>query len=112
MALRAEGPKRVNCIPHADLASPNPVWRTADITWNYALGVFDPLSAHNAQCKVHPLVVKSHHVRGYGKAWELPLGDDLALHDGKKVLARDCVVTTVKDRTGEQDCLHSPAAMR
>jgi peptide/nickel transport system substrate-binding protein len=90
---RAEGPKTVTFVPHADLASLDPVWTTADVTRNYSLAVFDTLYAYDAQFQVQPQMVAGHRVEDDGKTWELTLRDGLAFHDGQKVLARDCVAT-------------------
>jgi peptide/nickel transport system substrate-binding protein len=90
---RADGSKTVNFVPHADLASIDPVWTTADITRNYSLAVFDTLYAYDAQFNVQPQMIEGHRVEEDGKTWELTLRDGLAFHDGEKVLARDCVAT-------------------
>lgn len=102
---RADGPKTVRFVPHADLASIDPVWTTADITRNYSLAVFDTLYGYDAQFQVQPQMVEGHRVEDDGKAWELTLRDGLAFHDGQKVLARDCVATIkrfgVRDAFGQ-----------
>jgi peptide/nickel transport system substrate-binding protein len=90
---RADGPKTLTFVPHADLASLDPVWTTADVTRNYSLAVFDTLYAYDAQFQVQPQMVAGHRVEDDGKTWELTLRDGLAFHDGQKVLARDCVAT-------------------
>ena len=90
---RADGPKTVTFVPHADLASIDPVWTTADITRNYSLAVFDTLYGYDAQFQVQPQMVEGHRVDDDGKAWELTLRDGLMFHDGQPVLARDCVAT-------------------
>ena len=90
---RADGPKTVTFAPHADLASLDPVWTTADITRNYSLAVFDTLFAYDAAFQVQPQMVAGQRVEDDGKAWELILRDGLAFHDGEKVLARDCAAT-------------------
>jgi peptide/nickel transport system substrate-binding protein len=90
---RANGPKTVTFVPHADLASIDPVWTTADITRNYSLAVFDTLYGYDAQFQVQPQMVEGHRVEDDGKTWELTLRSGLAFHDGQKVLARDCVAT-------------------
>jgi peptide/nickel transport system substrate-binding protein len=90
---RADGPKTVNFTPHADLASIDPVWTTADITRNYSLAVFDTLYGYDAQFQVQPQMLEGDRVEDDGKTWELTLRDGLAFHDGQKVLARDCVAT-------------------
>jgi peptide/nickel transport system substrate-binding protein len=90
---RADGAKTVTFVPHADLASIDPVWTTADITRNYSLAVFDTLYGYDAQFQVQPQMVDGHRVEDDGKTWELTLRDGLIFHDGQKVLARDCVAT-------------------
>jgi peptide/nickel transport system substrate-binding protein len=90
---RADGAKTVTFVPHADLASIDPVWTTADITRNYSLAVFDTLYGYDAKFQVQPQMVEGHRVEDDGKTWELTLRDGLAFHDGQKVLARDCVAT-------------------
>jgi peptide/nickel transport system substrate-binding protein len=90
---RADASRTVNFVPHADLASLDPVWTTADITRNYSLAVFDTLYGYDAQFNVQPQMVAGHRVDDDGKTWELTLRDGLSFHDGEKVLARDCVAT-------------------
>ena len=90
---RADGPKTVMFVPHADLASIDPVWTTADITRNYSLAVFDTLYGYDAKFQVQPQMVDGHKVEDDGKTWELTLREGLSFHDGQKVLARDCVAT-------------------
>src|SRR5471032_3135153 len=103
--VQAQGPKTVTFVPHADLASLDPVWTTADITRNYSLAVFDTLYGYDAKFQVQPQMVEGHRMEDDGKTWELTLRDGLAFHDGQKVLARDCVATIkrfgVRDSFGQ-----------
>jgi peptide/nickel transport system substrate-binding protein len=85
--------KTVTFVPHADLASLDPVWTTADITRNYSLAVFDTLYGYDAQFNVQPQMVEGQKTENDGKTWELTLRDGLKFHDGEKVLAKDCVAT-------------------
>ncbi len=85
--------KTVTFAPHADLASLDPVWTTADITRNYSLAVFDTLYANDANFMVQPQMVAGDKIENDGKTWELTLRDGLKFHDGQKVLAKDCVAT-------------------
>ena len=41
--VRAEVETTITFIPHADLASIDPVWTTADITRNFSLAEYDTL---------------------------------------------------------------------
>jgi len=93
--VRADGAKTVTFVPHADLASLDPVWTTADITRNYSLAVFDTLFGYDAQFNVQPQMVGGVKTESDGLTWELTLRDGLKFHDGEKVLARDCA-TTIK----------------
>ncbi|MBN8871197.1 MAG: ABC transporter substrate-binding protein [Rhodospirillales bacterium] len=99
--VRAEAASTIRFVPHADLASLDPVWTTADITRNYSLAVFDTLYAYDAQFHVQPQMVEGHRTDQDGKVWELTLRDGLKFHDGQKVLARDCVATI--QRFGKRD---------
>src|SRR5580692_8935637 len=91
--VKAAGATTVTFVPHADLASLDPVWTTADITRNYSLAVFDTLFGYDAQFNVQPQMVDGVKTESDGLTWELTLRDGLKFHDGEKVLARDCVAT-------------------
>src|SRR5580704_2123016 len=91
--VQAEGAKTINFTPHADLASLDPVWTTADITRNFSLAVYDTLYGYDADFNVQPQMVEGALVENDGKQWDLTLRDGLAFHDGTPVLARDCVAT-------------------
>ncbi|HUK10371.1 MAG TPA: ABC transporter substrate-binding protein [Stellaceae bacterium] len=99
--VRAEGAKTLNFVPHADLASLDPVWTTADITRNYSLAVFDTLYGFDAEFNVQPQMVAGENVEEDGKVWEMTLRDGLKFHDGTPVLARDCIATI--QRFGKRD---------
>src|SRR5919201_209000 len=58
--VRADALKTITFIPHADLASLDPVWTTADITRNYSLAVFDTLYGYDAEFKAQPQMVQAH----------------------------------------------------
>lgn len=89
----AQAGKVVTFVPHADLASLDPVWTTADVTRNYSLAVFDTLYAYDAQFKIQPQMADGARVEDDGKTVEVTLRDGLAFHDGEKVLAKDCVAS-------------------
>jgi peptide/nickel transport system substrate-binding protein len=89
----AQGAKTVIFIPHADLASVDPVWTTADITRNFSLAVYDTLYGFDAEFKPQPQMAAGHVVENDGKQWDITLRDGLMFHDGTPVLARDCVAT-------------------
>ena len=83
-------------VPHADLASLDPVWTTADITRNYSLAVFDTLFGIDAKFDIHPQMLAGFTTSADGLLWELTLRDGLLFHDGSKVTARDCVASITR----------------
>jgi peptide/nickel transport system substrate-binding protein len=91
--LRAEAQKTITFVPHADLASFDPVWTTADITRNFSLAVYDTLYGYDAEFKAQPQMVEGHAIENDGKQWDLSLREGLKFHDGTPVLARDCIAT-------------------
>jgi peptide/nickel transport system substrate-binding protein len=99
--VRADEQTTLTFIPHADLASLDPVWTTADITRNYSLAVFDTLYAFDAGFAVQPQMVEGHTVSSDGKDWNLTLRPGLKFHDGTPVLARDCAASV--RRFGKRD---------
>jgi peptide/nickel transport system substrate-binding protein len=99
--VRAEAQKTITFVPHADLASLDPVWTTADITRNFSLAVYDTLYGFDAEFTVQPQMVAGDSVSSDGKEWTLTLRDGLKFHDGSPVLAKDCVATI--KRFGQRD---------
>src|SRR5579864_4340985 len=87
----AQDAKTINFTPHADLASIDPVWTTADITRNYSLAVLDTLYGMDAKFQPQPQMVAGHDISADKRQWDLTLRDGLKFHDGTPVLARDCV---------------------
>jgi peptide/nickel transport system substrate-binding protein len=99
--VRAEAQSTLTFVPHADLASLDPVWTTADITRNFSLAVYDTLYAFDAEFTVQPQMVAGQTTSSDGTQWALTLRDGLKFHDGSPVLARDCVATI--KRWGQRD---------
>ena len=56
-------------VPHADLASLDPVWTTADVTRNFALAVYDTLYGYDAEFNAQPQMVEGHAVENGGLQW-------------------------------------------
>ncbi len=94
--LRAGAQKTITFIPHADLASLDPVWTTADVTRNFSLAVYDTLYGYDAEFKGQPQMVEGYTTENDDKQWDLSLRDGLMFHDGTPVLARDCVATITR----------------
>src|SRR2546421_6535252 len=99
--VRGGGQKTITFVPHADLASLDPVWTTADVTRNFSLAVYDTLYAFDAEFNVQPQMVAGQTTSSDGLQWELTLRDGLKFHDGSPVLAKDCVATI--KRFGQRD---------
>jgi peptide/nickel transport system substrate-binding protein len=90
---RAAAPSELKFVPHADLASLDPVWTTADITRNYSLAVFDTLFGMDENFAIHPQMAEGATTSADGLTVEITLRDGLKFHDGTAVLAKDCVAT-------------------
>jgi len=108
--VRAQAARELRFIPHADLASLDPVWTTADITRNHGNMIYDLLYGLDAKFQPHPQMVEGHRVEGDGLVWEMTLRDGLRFHDGEKVLARDCVACIL--RWGQRDAFGSALMSR
>src|SRR5205809_3835419 len=91
--VRSEAQSTLTFVPHADLASLDPVWTTADVTRNFSLAVYDTLFGYDAAFKAQPQMVEGYSVDDDGKQWDLTLREGLKFHDGTPVLARDSVAT-------------------
>jgi peptide/nickel transport system substrate-binding protein len=57
--VRGEAQKTITFVPHADLASLDPVWTTADVTRNFSLAVYDTLYGYDAQFKAQPQMARA-----------------------------------------------------
>jgi peptide/nickel transport system substrate-binding protein len=89
----AETARVLRFIPHADLASLDPMWTTADIARNHGNMVYDQLYGFDAAFVAHPQMLAGHTIEDDGLTWNLTLRDGLKFHDGTPVLARDCVAS-------------------
>ena len=93
---RTEVQQTITFVPHADLASLDPVWTTADVTRNFALAVYDTLYGYDAEFNAQPQMVEGHAIENDGLRWDLQLRDGLMFHDGSAVRAPDCVATITR----------------
>ena len=66
---RAQAQRELRFIPHADLASLDPVWTTADITRNHGNMVYHCLHGLDANFQPHPQMVEGHKVENDGLVW-------------------------------------------
>ena len=93
---RTEAQNTIIFVPHADLASLDPVWTTADVTRNFALAVYDTLYGYDVEFNPQPQMVEGHAIENDGLQWDLQLRDGLTFHDGSPVRAPDCVATITR----------------
>jgi peptide/nickel transport system substrate-binding protein len=107
---RAQGAKHLRFVPHADPASLDPVWTTADVTRNVSLAVYDTLYGVDKGGNPHPQMLAGATLSDDGLTWEGKLRDGLKFHDGTPVLARDAVASVA--RAFKRDALGQAAAAR
>jgi peptide/nickel transport system substrate-binding protein len=108
--IRAEPERTLRFIPHADLASLDPMWTTADIARNHGNMVYDQLYGFDAAFVPHPQMLAGHTIEDDGTTWLLTLRDGLKFHDNTPVLARDCAASI--KRWGVRDAYGSALLRR
>jgi peptide/nickel transport system substrate-binding protein len=94
--VQAESARTMRFIPHADLASLDPVWTTADIARNHGNMVYDQLFGVDTEYVSHPQMLAGCRVDDDGRTWDLTLRDGLLFHDLTPVLARDCAASILR----------------
>ena len=75
--VQAESARTLRFIPHADLASLDPMWTTADIARNHGNMIYDQLFGLDAGFLPHPQMVAGFRVEGDGTIWDLTLRDGI-----------------------------------
>jgi len=108
--VAAQGQRELRHIPHADVASLDPVWTTADITRNHGNMVYDQLFGFDTGYQPHPQMLAGFTTSADGLTWDLTLRDGLKFHDGEKVLAKDCVASLI--RWSKRDAYGAALALR
>jgi peptide/nickel transport system substrate-binding protein len=108
-AQRRQGTMRF--VAQADLKILDPVWTTAYITRNHSYLVYDTLFGTDEKLQVRPQMVDRHSVSRDGMRYTFTLRDGLKWHDGKPVVAEDCVESLKrwgkKDRFGRLLMAHT-----
>src|ERR1700728_1799671 len=94
--VQAEAARTLRFIPHADLASIDPIWTTADIARNHGNMVYDQLFGLDANFQPRPQMLAGFRVDDDGTTWDLTLRDGLMFHDKTPVLARDCAASVLR----------------
>ena len=78
---------------HSDLKIVDPIWTTALITAHHANMIYDTLFAQDEKQQLKPQMVDKYEVSADKLTWTFTLRDGLEWHDGKPVLAEDCVAS-------------------
>ena len=95
-AARPAVARGVKFVPYTDLLNLDPVTRSAAVSRCHGYLVFDTLygqTAASSGAVAKPQMMEGHLVEDDGRTWTLRLRDGLVFHDGKPVLARDCVAS-------------------
>jgi peptide/nickel transport system substrate-binding protein len=91
---------------HSDLKIVDPIWTTALITAHHANMIYDTLFAQDEKQQLKPQMVDKYEVSADKLTWTFTLRDGLEWHDGKPVLAEDCVASlkrwAAKDSMGQK----------
>jgi peptide/nickel transport system substrate-binding protein len=98
-------------VAQADLKVLDPVWTTAYITRNHAYLVYDTLFGIDEKFQVKPQMVDRTIVSTDGMKYTFTLRDGLLWHDGRPVMAEDCVESVKRwgkwDRFGQLLMAHT-----
>jgi peptide/nickel transport system substrate-binding protein len=85
--------RALRLVPHADLASLDPVWSFAYIARNAGLLVWDTLYGIDATLQVRRQMIEAEEVSPDGLTWTFQLRPGLKFHDGERVTAKDAVAS-------------------
>ena len=103
LAAPAAMAQTIKLVAHSDLKELDPIWTTAFITRNHGYMVYDTLFAKDEKLQIQPQMVDKWTVSDDKLTWTFTLRDGLEWHDGKPVLAEDCVASI--KRWGARDAL-------
>jgi peptide/nickel transport system substrate-binding protein len=85
--------RTLRAVMHADLASIDPIWTTANMASYHGGLVYDTLFGIDADFRPQPQMVGRHGVSEDRRTWTFELRDGLRFSDGSPVTARDCVAS-------------------
>jgi peptide/nickel transport system substrate-binding protein len=100
-ATPATTEKVLRIVPQSDLASLDPVYTTAGVTYNHANMIYDTLFGIDANGQISKQMLLSYETSPDKKIWNFTLRDGLEFHDGKPVTSDD-VIASLK-RWGQKD---------
>src|SRR5881628_3282882 len=80
-------------VPHADLKILDPIWTTAYITRDHGYMIYDTLFATDGDNQIKPQMVEKFDLSADKLTYTFTLRSGLLWHDGKPVMAEDCVAS-------------------
>ena len=101
LAAAPAGAQTLRMVAHSDLKVLDPIWTTAFITRNHGYLVYDTLFGTDENFQIKPQMVDRTVVSTDGMKYTFTLREGLNWHDGRPVLAEDCVESL--KRWGKRD---------
>ncbi|HTB39817.1 MAG TPA: ABC transporter substrate-binding protein, partial [Reyranella sp.] len=89
----ADDKKTLRFVQNGNLTILDPIWTTAYVTRDHGYMIYDTLFATDESNAVKPQMVDKHEVSADKLTWTFTLRDGLEWHDGKPVVAEDCVAS-------------------
>lgn len=77
----------------ADVASLDPVWTTATVTFELAMHLYDSLMVYDANLKPQPVALKDYSVSKDNLTYTFNLRDDVSFDGGRPIKAEDAVAS-------------------
>jgi peptide/nickel transport system substrate-binding protein len=88
----AQGNKQLlRFVQNGNLTILDPIWTTAYVTRDHGYMIYDVLFATDEAGAIKPQMVDKYEVSPDKITWTFTLRDGLEWHDGKPVVAEDCV---------------------
>jgi hypothetical protein len=85
--------RRLRFVPAADLASVDPLWSLAVISFVHGYMVWDTLFGVDLNLQPHPQMAERAEVSPDERTWTITLRDGLVFHDNEPVRATDCIAS-------------------
>ncbi|TAJ29826.1 MAG: ABC transporter substrate-binding protein, partial [Reyranella sp.] len=92
-AVAQDNKKTLRFVQAGNLTILDPIFTTAYVTRDHGYMVYDTLFSSDENNAVKPQMVDKHEVSADKKLWTFTLRDGLEWHDGKPVVADDCVAS-------------------
>jgi len=83
--------KLLRFVQNGNLTILDPIWTTAYVTRDHGYMIYDTLFSTDEAGAIKPQMVDKHEVSPDKTLWTFTLRDGLEWHDGKPVVAEDCV---------------------